>query len=64
MFTDIRSQSTEMLYWGASAEEILKRAFTTKPKNGRVMLPGIVSRKKQVIPALMNAIERFQDEQK
>ncbi len=64
MFTDIRSQATELMYWGAGSEELLRRAFATKPKNGKLFLPGIVSRKKQVIPALMTAIERYQEEQK
>ncbi len=63
MFTDIRSQTTEMLYYGPYAERLLMRAFDVKPKKGRVVLPGVVSRKKQVIPALMSAIQTFQEEQ-
>lgn len=63
MFTDIRSQSTEMLYYGPNAEQLLALAFNVTPKNGRAVLPGIVSRKKQVIPALMTTIQRFQEEQ-
>ena len=63
MFTDIRSQSTEMLYYGPNAERLLARAFNVTPKNGKAILPGIVSRKKQVIPALMTTLQRYQEEQ-
>ncbi len=63
MFTDIRTQTTQMLYWGGNTHQLLKRAFNVKAKNGRAVLPGVVSRKKQVIPALMSAIQIIQDEQ-
>ncbi len=63
MFTDIRSQTTEMLYYGANAEPLISRAFNVTPKDGRAVLPGVVSRKKQVIPAIMSTIQRFQEEQ-
>ena len=63
MFTDVKSQTTEMLYWGAGAEEIIRRAFDVEPKDGRAVLPGIVSRKKQVIPALMDTMQKMQEEE-
>ena len=63
MFTDIRSQTTEMLYYGPAADQLLSRAFNVKAQDGRAVLPGVVSRKKQVIPALMTTIQRFQEEQ-
>ena len=63
MFTDIRTQTTEMLYWGSRAENLLQRAFNVRAQDGKAILPGVVSRKKQVIPAIMSAIQTFQDEQ-
>lgn len=63
MFTDIRSQTTEMLFYGPRAEQLLSRAFNVNPKDGRAILPGVVSRKKQVIPALMTTLQRVQDEE-
>ena len=63
MFTDIRSQTTEMLYYGYGADHLLARAFNVEPKDGRALLPGVVSRKKQVIPALMTTIQHFLEEQ-
>ena len=62
MFTDIRSQSTELLYWGFNADRMLARAFDCNPKDGRVTLPGIVSRKKQVIPAIMSTLQTLMEE--
>ncbi len=62
MFTDIRSQSTEMLYYGPNADRLLARAFNVEPRDGRAFLPGVVSRKKQVIPALMSTIQLIQEE--
>ncbi len=62
MFTDIRSQTTEMLYYGPQAEPLICRAFNVEAKDGMTVLPGVVSRKKQVIPALMTTIQKYQDE--
>lgn len=63
MFTDVRSQLTEMLYAGDGAEEVLTRAFGVKPQDGIAPLPGVVSRKKQVIPALMSTLQEMDEEE-
>lgn len=62
MFTDVKSQVTEMLYYGAGAEEVLERAFNVTPDGGIAVLPGVVSRKKQVVPSLMSALQFISDE--
>ena len=62
MFTDVKSQVTEMLYYGAGAQEVLERAFNVTPDNGIAVLPGIVSRKKQVVPSLRSALQFTDDE--
>ena len=62
MFTDIKSQTTDMLYWGAGAEHLCARAFDCEAKDGMAILPGVVSRKKQVIPAMMNTLAKFEVE--
>ena len=59
MFTDVRTSATELLMAGPDAEEVVARAFGTEVKDGVVLLPGVVSRKKQVIPALMNALKQL-----
>ena len=54
MVTDIAARSTELLVAGATAP--VERAFGV-PANGRaVELPGVMSRKKQVVPRLLGAL--------
>ena len=62
MFTDIRTSSTELLMAGEGAEQVIARAFQTEVKDGMALLPGVVSRKKQMIPALMGAIKELSKE--
>ena len=61
MFTDARNSNTELLTAGAGAEELISKTFGTQPENGVITLPGIVSRKKQMIPKLINAIKLEQE---
>ncbi len=63
MFTDIKTQTTEMLYWGNGAERLCARAFNVEAKDGMAVLPGVVSRKKQVIPAMMNTLAKLETEE-
>ncbi len=63
LFTDVKTQTSDMLYWGAAAEEIAAKAFNVTPEDGIAVLKGVVSRKKQVIPALMTTLQRMQEEQ-
>ena len=62
MFTDARTSTTEMLMTGTGAEEITARAFRTEIQDGLALLPGVVSRKKQVIPALMGVCKQMIEE--
>ncbi len=57
MLTDILEESTELLFAGARAGKIVEAAFGTACGEGRALLPGVVSRKKQVVGPLMSAIE-------
>ena len=41
-----------------TAKEQIIEAFDLAPDTGDVHLPGVVSRKKQVIPALMMALQQ------
>ncbi len=45
---------------GDGAEELVKRAFDVEVKDGVAVLPGVMSRKKQMIPALLSAIKAEQ----
>ncbi len=62
MFTDVRTSSTELLMAGEGADQVVELAFGTGLENGRAVLPGVVSRKKQMIPALMRALKQLAEE--
>lgn len=55
MLTDILGEGSELLVAGKE-KEIVSRAFEKKLVGNTVYLPGILSRKKQIIPPLANAI--------
>ncbi|MCR5098587.1 MAG: putative manganese-dependent inorganic diphosphatase [Lachnospiraceae bacterium] len=59
MMTNIFEQSTELLYEGKNAREILSSAFGDDKltRDHSASLPGVVSRKKQLIPSIMRAMQ-------
>ena len=60
MFTDMKTQSTDLMFYGHNAEEIIRDAFHVEPEGSMARLPGVVSRKKQLIPPLMAALQALQ----
>ena len=62
MLTNIIEESTELLYYGDGSEEMAKIAFHMDPVDGAFHLKGVVSRKKQLIPALMEAAQAGQND--
>ena len=61
MFTDMKTQSTDLMVFGFDAEEIVRDAFHVEVKDGLAVLPGVVSRKKQLIPPLLAALQAHQE---
>ena len=57
MLTNILEESTELIFYGENCDNLLEEAFHVKAQNRSVILPGVVSRKKQLIPALMEAMQ-------
>ncbi|GLB31792.1 manganese-dependent inorganic pyrophosphatase [Lacrimispora amygdalina] len=62
MLTNILTESTELLCEGQGAKQLITTAFRAEDaqENGEdhlVSLPGVVSRKKQLIPAIMLAVQ-------
>ena len=55
MLTNILEESTELIYYGHESEKLAELATNVKPVDGSFILPGVVSRKKQLIPAFMHA---------
>ena len=62
MFTDVPSASTELMMAGKGAQALVSRAFQVEVKDGIALLPGVVSRKKQLLPNLISTIKESQDE--
>ena len=50
MLTDVLKEGTQLIYLGD--DEIIQQAFGVTPKENTLFLPGVMSRKKQVIPML------------
>ena len=50
MLTDVLKEGTQLIYVGD--DEIIHQAFGVIPKDNTLFLPGVMSRKKQVIPML------------
>ena len=50
MITDVLLSGTQLLYIGN--DDIIRYGFNLEPKDNMVFLPGVLSRKKQVIPML------------
>ncbi len=61
MLTDIGRESTELLFTGAGAGSIIEAAFGVKPGSNCAVLPGVVSRKKQLIPSILHAVEKMNE---
>ncbi len=58
MLTDILKERSELLCFGNEVDQFISEAFGRKPENGSIFLEKVVSRKKQLIPAFMNAINK------
>lgn len=57
MLTNILDESTELLCSGNGAQELAENALGVRAENHSLHLKGVVSRKKQLIPALMGALQ-------
>lgn len=58
MLTNIMESSTELLYQGNGAKDLLVNAFKLDKEKDVIYLKGVVSRKKQLIPALMMTLQQ------
>lgn len=59
VMTSILDDSSGMLVFGDEAEEICSRAFQTEFVDHYAYLEGVVSRKKQIVPALVRAVQEL-----
>ncbi len=60
MMTDIASTSTELLCCGNMAAQVAREAFDIPEDDEKIILKGIVSRKKQFLPAFVEALHKYE----
>jgi manganese-dependent inorganic pyrophosphatase len=59
MLTSILEESTELIYYGGDAKEVIEEAFEVEPLDeNSYLLKGVVSRKKQLIPAFVGVLQQ------
>lgn len=62
MLTDIMSESTELLFFGKRAKQMIENAFLVRSEDIRedhcCTLRNVVSRKKQVVPAIVGSLQQ------
>ena len=58
MITNVSTDATDLIFCGDSAKGIIESAFGKEAKDGCVQLPGVVSRKKQLIPPIMSVLQK------
>ncbi len=59
MLTDIVKESTTLLYAGEDVESLLEVSYGHGGADNSIELAGVVSRKKQLVPALIRAVEQM-----
>lgn len=57
MLTDIFEEETELIYAGSMAKGVVEQAFGVSEQDGGFLLQNVVSRKKQLIPPMMQAMQ-------
>lgn len=58
MFTNILDESTELICYGEASKRLVEEAFSVKSETDTFLLKGVVSRKKQLIPALVMTLQQ------
>lgn len=58
MLTSILDQTTNLLFSGKDAKKIAEDSFGVKGREDSIVLKNVVSRKKQLIPAIMGEIQK------
>lgn len=58
MLTNIIDESTELIYHGKDANDLVENSFEVKSDDNSYILKNVVSRKKQLIPAFMVTLQQ------
>lgn len=57
MLTNILEETTHLLMCGDGSQDIIERAFEVESDGKVAVLPGVMSRKKQMVPNVLNAFQ-------
>ena len=57
MMTNIITETTELLFAGSGSSKLIQVAFGKSTFEDSIVLPNVVSRKKQIVPRLISALE-------
>lgn len=58
MLTNILEESSEIICYGDGSGKLVEDSFEVQEKSGGYQLPGVVSRKKQLIPAFIGTLQQ------
>ena len=58
MLTNILEETTHLLMCGEGSKDIIERAFEVESDGKIAVLPGVMSRKKQMVPNVLNAFQQ------
>ena len=58
LLTNILEESSDMVFVGENAKELVEAAFGGEASENHIYLPGVVSRKKQFVPRVLGAIQQ------
>ena len=61
LMTNILDESSTLLFSGPDAAAVVERAFGPAQGNRSIRVPGLLSRKKQLVPAVMQAIRQLNE---
>ena len=58
MITNVLTESSEVICFGNNSTQIITNSFSTVSDSNVVSLKGVVSRKKQLLPAIMEELQQ------
>ena len=58
MLTNILEESSEIICFGEGSGRLVEESFEAREEDGGYILPGVVSRKKQLIPAFIGTLQQ------
>ncbi len=60
VMTNILDEASNMLCYGEQADQLVQEAFQTELTGNVCYLPGVVSRKKQIVPLLVSTLQQWE----